>query len=154
MIATALILSMLSTTLVRTQAATAGPVAVANNSVDDAFSSVYYAEQNGGDVSLLVGRLNVVILLIQRADAENATNPAAALSDLSNATTIAQMVSLNSASVSQSGSMARQFRLYESLGTIVATLGVATMIYLKGDRVYRRLWFFVYRNHVVKKRNE
>jgi hypothetical protein len=154
MIATALILSMLSTTLVRPQEVIAGPVSVANNSVNDAFSSIYYAEQNGGDVSLLVGRLNVAILLIQKANAENATNPTTATSDISNATTIAQMVSLASASVSQSGSMARQLRLYESLGTIVATLGAATMIYLKVDRVYRRLWFFVYRNHVVKKRNE
>jgi predicted PurR-regulated permease PerM len=154
MIATALILSMLSTTLVRTQVATAGPVSVANNSVNDAFSSIYYSEQNGGDVSLLVGRLNVAILLIQKANAENATNPTTATSDISNATTIAQIVSLSSASVSQSGSMARQLRLYESLGTIVLTLGVATMIYLKGDRVYRRLWFLVYRNHVVKNHDE
>ncbi len=64
------------------------------------------------------------------------------------------MVSLNSSSVSTSGSIARQLRLYESLGTVAAALGLAALAYLKGDRVYRRLWLYVYRNHVVKKNDE
>ena len=50
--------------------------------------------------------------------------------------------------------MARQLRLYESLGTVAATLGIAALAYLMGDRVYRRLWLRVYRNHVVKKSDE
>jgi hypothetical protein len=64
------------------------------------------------------------------------------------------MVSLDSASVSSSGSTARQLLLYESLGTIVGTLTLAALAYLKGDRVYRRLWLFVYKNHLVKKNDE
>jgi hypothetical protein len=126
----------------------------ANTSVNSAFSSVHYAEQNGGDISALVERLNTAIFLIQRANSENATNPSAAIADLSNATTMAQMVSLNSASVSSSGSMARQLRLYESLGTVAATLGFAALFYLRGDRIYGRLWLYAYRNHVVKKNDE
>ena len=122
--------------------------------MNSAFSSVYYAEQNGGDVSTLVERLNTAAFLIQRAKAENATNPSAAATDLSNATTIAQMVSVDSASVSSSGSTARQLRLYESLGTIVGTLALAALAYLKGDRVYRRLWLFVYKDHMVKRTDE
>jgi hypothetical protein len=122
--------------------------------VNSAFSSVYYAEQNGGDVSVLVENLNTAILLIEKVNSENATNPSAATTDLSNATSIGQMVSLNSASVSSSGSMARQLRLFESLSTVAATLGVGALSYLKGDRVYRRLWLFVYRNHLAKKKDE
>jgi hypothetical protein len=105
-------------------------------------------------VSSLVERLNVAILLIQKADAENATASGTAAADLSNATFIAQMVALASVSVSSSGSMGRQLRLYESLGTIVATLIVATLAYFKGDRVYRRLWLYVYKNQLVKKTDE
>ena len=149
-----LILLLFSAIAASSQEANPGPFSVANDSVNNAFSSIYYAEQNGGDVSSLVERLNVAILMIQKADAETATDPSAAAANLSNATTIIQMVSLTSASVSSSGSMARQLRLYESLGTIIATLTIATLAYFKGDRVYRRLWLFVYKNHLVERTDE
>ena len=149
-----LIVLVISITPILSYEAGGGQLATANNSVNDAFSSVYYAEQNGGDVSALVEKLNTAVSLIQRAIAENATDPNLATADLSNATTIAQMVSLNSTSVSTNGSIARQLRLYESLGTVTATLGVAALTYLRGDRVYRRLWLYLYRNHVVKKSDE
>ena len=145
---------MISTTPIRSHEAAGGQFATANNSVNDAFSSVYYAEQNGGDVSALVEKLNTAVSLIQKATAENATDPNSATADLSNATTIAQMVSLNSTLVSTSGSMARQLRLYGALGTVAATLGIATLTYLRGDRAYRRLWLYVYRNHVVENNDE
>ena len=122
--------------------------------MNSAFPSVYYAQQNGGDVSALVEKLNLAIFLIQRSDAENATNPNAATVDFSNATSLVIEVSLASASVSNSGSSARQLRLYESVGAIAATLGLATLTYVIGDRVYRRLWLFVYKNHLVKKTDE
>ncbi len=144
----------MSTTPISSHEASGGQLAAANNLVSSAFSSVYYAEQNGGDVSALVEKLNSAIFLIQKAEAENATDPSAAAADLSNATTIAQTVSMNTTSVSASGSVARQFRVFESLGTVVATLSIAALAYLKGDRVYRRLWLYVYRNHVVKKSDE
>ena len=153
-IAITLLVLVISTMPIRSHEATGGQFATANNSVNGAFSSVYRAEQNGGDVSALVEKLNTAVSLIQKAVAENATDPNAAIADLSNATTIAQMVSLNSTSVSTSGSMARQLRFYGSLGTVVATLGIVALAYLKGDRVYRRLWLYVYRNHVVRKNDE
>ena len=149
-----LIVLVISTNPIRSHEADGGQLATADNSVNNAFSSVYYAEQNGGDVTALVEKLNTALSLIQKATAENATDPNSATADLSNATTIAQMVSLNSTLVSSSGSMARQLRLYGALGTVAAALGIAALAYLKGDRVYRRLWLYVYRNHVVKKNDE
>lgn len=154
MLTISLIVLVISTTPIRSHEAVGGQLATAKNSVNSAFSSVYYAEQNGGDVSALVEKLNTAVSLIQRAVAENATDPNAATADLSNATALAQMVSLNSASVSANGSMARHLRLYESLGTVIATLGIGALAYLRGDRVYRRLWLYVHRNHVVKKSDE
>jgi len=136
------------------QEVTEGAFSTLNNPVNSAFPSVYYAQQNGGDVSALVEKLNLAIFLIQRSDAENATNPNAATVDFSNATSLVIEVSLASASVSNSGSSARQLRLYESVGAIAATLGLATLTYVIGDRVYRRLWLFVYKNHLVKKTDE
>jgi len=149
-----LMVLVISTTPITSHEATGGQLAAANSSVNSAFSSVYYAEQNGGDVSALVEKLNIAVSLIQKAVAENATDPDAATADLSNATTIAEMVSLNSTSVSASGSMARQLRLGESFGIVFATLAIAALAYLRGDLVYRRLWLYVYRNHVVKKSDE
>jgi predicted PurR-regulated permease PerM len=149
-----LLVLVIATTPITSHEATGEQLATANSSVDSAFSSVYYAEQNGGDVSALVEKLNTAILLIQKAVAENATDPNAATADLSNATAIAQTVSLDSSSVSTSGSLAHQFRFYGSLGTVAATVGLSVLAYLKGDRVYRRLWLYVYRNHVVKKNDE
>ena len=145
---------MISTSPIRSHEADGGQLATANNSVNNAFSSVYYAEQNGGDVTALVEKLNTAVSLIQKATSENGTDPNAAVTDLSNATAIAQMVSLNSTLVSTSGSMERQLRLYGALGTAVATLGIAALVYLRGDRAYRRLWLYVYRNHIVEKKDE
>ena len=135
-------------------ASTGQPFTDSNNAVNNAFSSIYYAEQNGGDVSALIAKLNTAISLIQTAKAENATNPSAATNDLSNSTNIAQNVSLTASSVSSSGLAARHLRQYESIGTASATIALAALTYLKGDLVYRRLWLYVYRNHVVKKNDE
>jgi hypothetical protein len=135
-------------------ASTGQPFTDSNNAVNNGFSSIYYAEQNGGDVSALVAKLNTAISLIQTAKAENTTNPSAATNDLSNATNIAQNVSLTASSVSSSGLAARNLHLYESTGTAATTIAVAALTYLKGDLVYRRLWLYVYRNHVVKKNDE
>ncbi len=44
----------------RSQEVTEEPFSTTNNSVNSAFSSVYYAEQNGGDVSRR-GRLTVYV---------------------------------------------------------------------------------------------
>ena len=154
LIAITLAVFVISTLPISSQGATGAQLATATNSVNSAFSSVHYAEQNGGDVSSLVEKLNTAILLIQKAVAENATNPNAATADLSNATDLAQMVSQDSSSVSASGVAAHQLRLYEMIGTIGGAVSIAALAYLRGDRVYRRLWLYVYRNHVVKNKDE
>ena len=153
-ITVALVVLAISTTPIRSLEATQGQFTTANESVNSAYSLVYHAEQNGGDISALVEKLNVAIFLIQKAQSENATNPRAVTDDLSNATGITQIVSMSSAPVSSNGSLARQLRLYESLGTIAATLSVATLAYLKGDRAYRRLWLYVYKKHLVENTDE
>jgi predicted PurR-regulated permease PerM len=124
-----------------------------SDSINSAFFSVYGAEQNGGDVSRLVEKLNVAIVLFQKAQAENATDPAGALTDSENATSIAQVVRQGAETISNS-SQTGQLRWYESIGTILTALIVSALLYLNGDRIYRRLWLFIYRKHLVKKSDE
>ncbi len=67
LISITLIVLVISTTPISSHEATGGQLATANSSVNSAFSAIYYAEQNGGDVSALVEKLNTAILLIQKA---------------------------------------------------------------------------------------
>jgi hypothetical protein len=120
-------------------------------SINNAFSSVYQAERNGGNVSSLVQELNAAILLVEKAEAENSTQ---ANIDLNNATQIAQKVSQESASVSAAGSASRQAQWYESIGIIVASVIGSTLAYTHWDPIYRRLWLLIYRKYVVTRKHE
>ncbi len=120
-----------------------------NASINNAFSSVYQAERNGGNVSALVQQLNAAILLVQKAEAENSTNPSLATADLESASEIAQRVSEQSISVSTAGSESRLAQLYESIAVVTASVFWSTLAYSQWDHVYRQLWFLIYRKHVV-----
>jgi hypothetical protein len=125
----------------------------ATNAIGSAFVAVHNAGQSGGDVSGLVTKLNVALDLLQKARAENATNPTQATADLQNATLVAERVTAASASAAQAGSAARRVTVATSIGAASAILIGAALIFIFGDRVFRRLWFFVYRNFVVRPAN-
>ena len=125
-----------------------------NTAINDAFASVYSADQNGGDVSELVQRLNEAVMLAQRAEAENSTDSVAAAADLENATQIAENVSQQAASVSASGVHAHEARLYESAGIIISSIIASSIIYREWDPVHRRVWLFARRKHVVTRTDE
>jgi hypothetical protein len=137
----------------RSQQTVALDLSTTNDSINKAFFSVHQAELNGADVSQLVEKLNVAIILFQKAQAENATYPSGAITDLENATSIAHEVGQEAAAISNYPP-AGQLRWYESVYIVLATLAVSALVYLNGDRVYRRLWLLVYRRHLVRKRNE
>lgn len=132
-------------------AATASEFSNANSAINSAFSAVYNAEGDGGNVTVQINELNTALALVDRAQAENSTNPSHALADLQNATLIATQVSNQSGAVSQAGAAARQVEDEESIGSAIAILVVALLIYLYAGRIYRRAWLFAYRNHVVKR---
>lgn len=137
----------------RSQQTVASDLSTTNDSINNAFLSVHSAEQNGADVSQLVEKLNVAIILFQKAQAENATDPVGAMTDLENATSIAHVVGQEAATISNF-SPTGQLRWYESIYIVLATLVVSALVYLNGDRVYRRLWLLVYRRQLVRKRDE
>jgi len=121
----------------------------ATKSIDSAFVATCGAGQSGGNVSQLVARLNIALSLVSEAQAENGTNPAKAAIDLQNATQIAESVAASSPSISQLGSESRQATVATSEETALAIVIAAALIYIFGDRVYRRLWLFVYRGFLV-----
>lgn len=125
----------------------------ANTAIESAFASVYAAEKSGGNVTSLDAQLNEAIQLVQQAQVANATDPSQAGSDIQNATSIAQSVVVESASVARSGSSARQTTEVTSLGAAAAIVLVAAMTYAFGGRIYRKAWLRVYRDYEVRPAN-
>ena len=136
-----------------TSAASANDFTSANSAINSAFVATYNAQKNGGNVTVLINELNNAVTLVDKAQAVNSTNPSQALLDLLNATQIANLVSSQSTSVSRAGASALQIRNSESIGSAIAIVIVAALIYIYGGRIYRRAWLFAYRNHVVKPTN-
>jgi hypothetical protein len=148
-------LVVLSLSLKANAAAAVTPTQVsnANGQIQSAFASVYAAEKSGGNVSALDARLNYAIQLVQKAEAENATNPAQAGADLQNATAVAQGVAAESPSVGQAGSAARQATELTSAGGASAIVTVAALTYVFGGRIYRKAWLRLHRDYVVRPAN-
>jgi len=134
-----------------TSAATQATFNGASSAVQSAFLAVQAAGRDGGNVTSLVAQLNGALALVQKASAENASNPALASSDLQSAMGIAQGVHASAATVAQQGTSSRQLQLEVSVSSAVVIVGIAIALYVYGDRIYRRLWLRVYEGHVVRK---
>ena len=135
----------------RTSAADQASFNGASSAVQNAFVAVQTAGNDGGNITALVTQLNGALALLQNANTENASNPSQASTDLQSAVSIAQGVQASSASVAQQGISARQFQLGLSIGSAIVIVGLAAALYLYGDRVYRRLWLWMFRGQIVKK---
>jgi len=149
----ALVALGLSSTAGSAAAITQAQVSSANGAIQSAFTSAHNAEKSGGNVSSLVAQLNNAIQLVQKAEAENATSQAQATADLQNATALAQSVVAASASVSQTGSAARQTTEVTSVSAASAIIVIAALTYIFGGRVYRRAWLRIHRDYVVRPAN-
>ena len=123
----------------------------ASSAIQSAFVAVQTAGSDGGNITSLLARLNSALALAQKASMENSTNPSQASADLQSALGIAQGVQASAARVGQQGIAARQLQFEISVTSAVAIVGIAAALYLYGDRIYRRLWLWIYRGHVVRK---
>ena len=123
----------------------------ASSAVQSAFVAVQTAGRDGGNTTSLVAQLNGALELVQKASVENSSNPAQASVDLQSALSIAQAVQSSAAGVAQQGISARQLQFELSITSAVAIVGVAVALYVYGDRIYRRLWLWIYGSHVVRK---
>jgi len=119
--------------------------------IGSAFSATYTADQRGGNVTSLVSQLNGALQLVAKATSENSTQPTRASTDLQQAVTIAKSVQAAAAGVGDVGAAARQAQLYISVGSAIVIVAIASLIYVFGDRIYRRLWLRVYGNYEVRK---
>ena len=99
----------------------------------------------------LIASFNVALALYAKAQGVNSTQPGAATSDLQNATQIADAISADAPLVGQQGAAARQTQLELSVGSAAAVVALAALIYVYGDRIYRRAWLRLYSGYLVKK---
>jgi hypothetical protein len=121
----------------------------ANSALSSAYVATLSAQQKGGNISQLVSQLNVAISMYQKAQDENSTNPSGALSDLQNVIRMASNVTVQSSIISQAGASTVQLRDAVSVSSAVAVGIIAVLIYVFGGRIYRRLWFYLYKDYVV-----
>jgi hypothetical protein len=147
----ALVLALLASQPAGATAASQSEFSSASGSIASAFLAVSSAQQSGGNVTALVAQLNLALKLYMQADSENQSQPSQASADLRNATIIAEKVGTNAPAVGQAGASARQLQTYLSAGAAVAVVAMAALVYVFGDRVYRRLWLRVYSGHLVKR---
>jgi predicted PurR-regulated permease PerM len=124
-----------------------------NQAIAAAFSATYQAEQRGGNVTSLVESLNQALQFVAQAQLVNSTNPAQATQDLQNATQLAQKVSSLAPSVGQAGAQAHQLLVEEISIEIAVVIAASAWIYVYGDRIYHRIWYFLYKDYVVKPKN-
>lgn len=132
-------------------AASPSQFSAVSGSIASAYAAVNAAQARGGNTTSLVASLNTAIALFERAQAENASLPAAAATDLQNATAIAQQVQGSAPAIGAQGASARQVQEYVSVGTAAAIVIIAGALYVYGDRIYRRIWLMVYSGFEVKK---
>jgi len=119
--------------------------------IGQAYSSVLNAEQNGGNVSSLVAKLNAAISLVQQADSINGTNPSKAHTLYAQASSLASQVVQASPSVAAAG---RAFVGGTQLALVVETVGLAGLalvIYRFGSRLFWTLWLRAHKTWRVKK---
>jgi len=131
-------------------AATPADFTNTNNAIASAFVAAQNAEAKGGNVSGLVVLLNQALALVQKAESENSSNPAQATADLKDATALAEDVSADAIQVGYTGAAARTTQIEESIGESIAIVVIAVLIYIFGGRIYRRIWFYLYRDFIVR----
>jgi hypothetical protein len=137
----------------RAAGVTQAQVSSANSEVQLAFVSAHQAEKSGGNVSSLAAELNSAIALVQKAEAENATDPGQAAADLQNATQIAEQIAAQSPSVAHTGSAARQSAEVTSVAAASAVIILAALTYIFGGRIFRRAWLRLHEDYVVRPAN-
>ena len=133
----------------RSNAASSSDFSSTNSTLVSAYTAAVAAEHHGGNVSQLAAQLNAAITLYQRAAQENRSNPSAASFDLQNSSRIASAVISEAPGISAAGASAVEYRDALSITGATAIAAVAVLLYFFGGRIYRRLWYYLYRDYVV-----
>ncbi len=145
------LLAFSSMSIYYVNAAQSSEFASTNQQIQSAFVAINVAETAGANVSSLVSELNASLQLVQKAQLENSSSPGLASADLQNASQIASNVQSQAVVLKQDAIQVRNTQTIE-IGIEVGVIIVATiLILIYGDRIYRRLWLFVYRNFVLRK---
>ncbi|MDG6982725.1 MAG: hypothetical protein JRM74_04650 [Nitrososphaerota archaeon] len=116
-----------------------------------AYAAVLGAEQDGGNVTGLVTKLNSAISLMQQANLVNSTDPARAQLLYSEASSLAQQVIQAAPAVASAGKAA-VFAGQVDLAIETAVLAaLALLAYVYTPRLFWRFWLRLHRDWRVKK---
>ncbi|HEV2139144.1 MAG TPA: hypothetical protein VGR53_09910 [Nitrososphaerales archaeon] len=143
--------SLLLLSILPTYMASAQSSSSVRAQIGQAYSAVQSAEQNGGNASSLIVKLNTAISLVQQADGVNGTNPSRAQALYAQAATLASQVVQDSSSVAAAG---RASVIAAQLALITETVvlgGLAVITYVFTPRVFWALWLSAHRTQKVKK---
>jgi hypothetical protein len=126
----------------------------AQNETQIAYGALHNAELAGGNVSVLARELNSSVALIQKAEAENSTDPAQAARDLESSVQLSSVVARQANALEQSSAAnhttAADGSAIESI--LIVAGGISVFIY--GERLYDYLWLYFHRGFVVMRTNE
>lgn len=145
------VLALLCTVPAWAHAATPSSFSQANEAIGTAFVALHTAEvQDYASTASLVSQLNNASQLVNKAVAENATDPAQAAADLQLAESIAREVSDAAGPASVSGVSDHRLLTYLSIGEAMAIAVSAALLYTLGARVYEWWWTRTYKNYHVR----
>lgn len=125
--------------------------AQAQTAIDRGYASVLSAEQAGGNVTLLVEKLNTAISLVQQADAVNSTDPARAQALYSEAASIASNVTQSAPAVAAAGRASVAAAQFSLIVETIALGALAVVGYLFIPRLFWRFWLRTHRGWRLKK---
>jgi hypothetical protein len=145
------ILGVLAISVMPSQPVVAQASAQARSQIAQAYAAVLVAQQSGGNVSILVGKLNSALRLVQEADMVNATNPARAQSLYSQALSLALQVSQAAPDIVSSGRSAVLAARFELAIETAILAAIAILAYLFTPRLYWRSWLRAHRGWRAKK---
>jgi hypothetical protein len=132
-------------------AASSNQFAAANNAIQNAYALVYHSEvQDHADVTNLINQLNNATQFVNKAYAENSTNPTQATNDLLSAENIALRVGNQTAAASSTGIRVHQLQTVESIGVAITVVATAGLIYAFSDSIYRKWWIRNYGTYIVR----
>jgi len=108
--------------------------------VAEAFKAIVEAEAAGGDVSELVEELNHALLLIRKGDEKS----------IEEAKQIISQIVLDAEALRAAGLRQRNVDAAVALVKVAILVGVAVLVWMRGDEWFWRLWLRPRRRHVVQ----
>jgi hypothetical protein len=119
--------------------------------VSSSFAKVQTIEREGGNVTAVVGQLNMALVLISGGQSVEANDPSGAQSAYNQAEALIQSVGQQLPIVERQGIASAQSEVAWLAVTLAALTALGLTVYFRGSRIYWSLWVRAHRGWLVKK---